>query len=84
MSQYAYCPECGTRIRLTSVRLGLRVLCEECGESSEIVSVQPIKLGWADDGLSDPEEQYGQDSYVPFEEYSHYEERSETEYNDNY
>lgn len=81
MSQYAHCPECDARIHLTSVRLGLRVTCKECNATSEVVSINPLKLDWVDDDLPESDDRYSQDRYIPFEDYSSYEGSSET---DNY
>ncbi len=55
----AFCPECDTRIRFqVEPRLGQLVTCRECGEISEVVKLDPIKLDWA---YADEEEQYRYD-----------------------
>lgn len=55
----AFCPECDTRIRFhVQPRLGQLVTCRECGEISEVVKLDPIKLNWA---YADEEEQYHYD-----------------------
>jgi lysine biosynthesis protein LysW len=62
MSQIAYCPECDSRIRFHSkAQLGQRVICQECGETLEIVRLRPLELDWAyddseEDGFREPSE----------------------------
>ncbi len=47
--EISYCPECDSRLRLRTVRLGERISCRECGTALEIVGVNPIELDWAFD-----------------------------------
>jgi predicted Zn finger-like uncharacterized protein len=54
---YAYCPECDTRIRFREQPIeGDRVKCSECMENLEVVSTHPIKLDWADDYVTDQDD----------------------------
>lgn len=56
-----FCPECDTRIRFhVQPRLGQLVTCRECGEISEVIRLEPIKLDWA---YADEEEQYRYDRH---------------------
>lgn len=45
----AYCPECDTRIRFhEEPRLGQLITCHECGEVSEVISLNPLELEWSE------------------------------------
>ncbi|MCA9957706.1 MAG: hypothetical protein R3E31_27585 [Chloroflexota bacterium] len=58
----AFCPECDTRIRFhTQPRMGQLVTCRECGEISEVIRVNPVRLDWA---YAEEEEQYRYDQYT--------------------
>jgi lysine biosynthesis protein LysW len=39
-----YCPSCDAEIRVSRPRLGATVTCSECGESLEIISVDPFEV----------------------------------------
>lgn len=54
---YTYCPECDSRIRLRTPRLGQRVQCRECGTPLEVIDLHPLELDWAydDSAYDDPE-----------------------------
>lgn len=62
--QIAYCPECRCSIRFhLPPRRGQLVTCAECGEISEVVSVAPIQLYWANtEGDGEESRRYQDDS----------------------
>jgi len=70
----ANCPGCGANIRLREpVRLGEFVICDECGDELEIVSVNPTKLDWAfeepfDEDDEDFDEELADYEYDDFED----------------
>jgi lysine biosynthesis protein LysW len=44
------CPECESPIQFTrKPQLGTFVVCDECGETLEVVNVAPLQLSWAFD-----------------------------------
>lgn len=45
--EIAFCPECDSRLRLRTVRLGQRITCRECDTALEVVELNPIELDWA-------------------------------------
>ncbi len=47
--EIGYCPECDSRIRLNTPRLGQRIQCRECGTALEVVVLTPLELDWAFD-----------------------------------
>ncbi len=52
-----FCPECDSRIRLRTPRLGQRVQCRECGTVLEVIDLHPLELEWA----------FGDSSYDEYE-----------------
>ncbi len=43
----AYCPKCGATIRFrVEPELGERIVCGECDEKLEVVSLNPLELDW--------------------------------------
>ena len=63
--EIGFCPECDSRIRLKSPRLGQKVSCHNCGTELEVVETSPLELDWAfeegfdfDDDLYDDSEEY--------------------------
>lgn len=50
--EFGYCPECDSRIRLRSPRLGQRIQCRECGTALEVVDLTPLELDWAFEDLA--------------------------------
>lgn len=47
-TEIGICPGCGARIRFQNkVQVGEFVICDECGDELEVVSMSPIKLDWA-------------------------------------
>lgn len=53
--EIGYCPECDSRIRLRTARLGQRIQCRECGTALEVVVLTPLELDWAFDDSSHDE-----------------------------
>ena len=49
----AYCPGCDEKIKLNSPKEGQLVTCQNCGDELEVVSLTPLELDWAYDGLDD-------------------------------
>ena len=54
--EFSYCPECYSRVRLRTPRLGQRIQCRECGTALEVVDLTPLELDWAFEDLSYEEE----------------------------
>lgn len=53
----ADCPECDARLRYhKQLRVGQLVVCPECEETLEVVSLDPLKLYWADEDPWDIED----------------------------
>ena len=49
----AYCPNCDARVSLKEpVKIGVKVVCPECGEKLEVVSMAP-ELDYADEEWGD-------------------------------
>lgn len=47
-TEIGICPGCGARIRFQNkVQVGEFVICDECGDELEVISMSPIKLDWA-------------------------------------
>ena len=42
----ATCPECGAEWELSGVEQGEIVVCPDCGVELEVLSADPINLGW--------------------------------------
>lgn len=50
--EVGFCPDCDSRIKLKSPRLGQKVTCHTCGTVLEIIGTSPVELDWAfDEGL---------------------------------
>jgi len=59
----ARCPGCGERIELgKEVKQGYRIVCPECGELLEVISLKPLELDYAleeeESGEEGDEEEY--------------------------
>lgn len=53
----ADCPECTTVLRFHKpLRVGQLVVCHDCNETLEVVSLRPLKLHWADEAPWDYED----------------------------
>ena len=64
----ANCPGCGANIRLREpVRLGEFVICDECGDELEIVSMTPIKLDWAFEEPFDEDDEDFDEEFAAYE-----------------
>ena len=64
----ASCPGCGVNIRLQEpVRLGEFVICDECGDELEIVSMSPIKLDWAFEEPFDEDDEEFDEEFADYE-----------------
>jgi lysine biosynthesis protein LysW len=53
----ADCPECSVRLRFHKpLNVGQLVVCPECDETLNVVSVRPLELRWADEDPWDIED----------------------------
>ena len=44
------CPECDSKLRFRKpLKIGKLVICPKCDEPLEVISLQPLELGWADE-----------------------------------
>ena len=54
---YAICPGCDDELYVRGEpRLGQKVLCRECDETLQVVSVDPLEVDWAYDEEDDRDE----------------------------
>ena len=70
---FDYCPECGTRIRLRSPRLGQQIQCRECDTILEVVGLSPLELDWSFDEGYDNELDFSKTRYSGNNQYGDYE-----------
>ncbi|MFN2187856.1 MAG: hypothetical protein ACK2T3_03765 [Candidatus Promineifilaceae bacterium] len=66
------CPSCDAIIRLSRrPRLGAIIVCQECDESFEVVSITPLQLNWS---LPDDDDEYwtGEDKDDYDDQYDRY------------
>lgn len=63
--EFSYCPDCDSRIKLKSPRLGQKVTCHACGTVLEVVNTSPLELDWTfDEGFEFDELEDRKDRYT--------------------
>jgi lysine biosynthesis protein LysW len=51
------CPDCDEKIVFTSPpKLGQKTRCDNCWAFLEVISLNPLELGWEDDNLDDSDD----------------------------
>lgn len=65
----ATCPGCGANIRLREpVRLGEFLICDECGDELEIISVSPVRLDWAFEEPFDEDDEDFDEQFMDYDD----------------
>ena len=63
-TELGICPGCGARIRFQNkIEMGEFIVCQECGDELEVVSLTPIKLDWAYADPYDEDDEWDEDDF---------------------